>query len=56
MIFVMFLQVSEELTEGTASDVQMMSGSFNTFMSQIACDGGWSSTAPHTTRSATTTG
>ena len=43
-------------TEGTASDVQMMSGSFNTFMSQIACNGGWSSTAPHTTRSATTTG
>ena len=42
--------------EGTASDVQMMSGSFNTFMSQIACNGGWSSTAPHTTRSATTTG
>ena len=34
----------------------MMSGSFNTFMSQIACNGGWSSTAPHTTRSATTTG
>ena len=42
--------------EGTSSDVQMMSGSFNTFMSQIACNGGWSSTAPHTTRSATTTG
>jgi len=42
--------------EGTASDVQMMSGSFNTFMPQIACSGGWGSTAPHIARSATTTG
>jgi hypothetical protein len=43
-------------SEGTATDVEMISGSFNTFMSQIACNGGWGSTAPHTTRSATTTG
>ena len=42
--------------EGTASDVAMFSGSFSTFMPQIACNGGWSSTAPHTARSATTTG
>tara|TARA_B100000212_G_C26984923_1_gene368214 strand:+ start:39 stop:230 length:192 start_codon:yes stop_codon:yes gene_type:complete len=34
----------------------MISGSFNTFMSQIACKSGWGSTAPHTTRSAQTTG
>ena len=44
------------VAEGTASDVQMMSGSFNTFMPQIACTGGWSSTAPQIARSATTTG
>ena len=44
------------VAEGTASDVQMMSGSFNTFMPQIACSGGWGSTAPHIARSATTTG
>ena len=44
------------VAEGTASDVQMMSGSFNTFMPQIACTGGWSSTAPQIERSATTTG
>ena len=44
------------VAEGTATDVEMISGSFNTFMSQIACNGGWSSTAPHTSRSATTTG
>ena len=44
------------VAEGTASDVQMMSGSFNTFMPQIACSGGWSSTAPQIARSATTTG
>ena len=42
--------------EGTASDVAMFSGSFSTFMPQIACNGGWGSTAPHTARSATTTG
>ena len=44
------------VAEGTASDVQMMSGSFNTFMPQIACSGGWGSTAPQIARSATTTG
>ena len=33
-----------------------MSGSFNTFMPQIACSGGWGSTAPQIARSATTTG
>ena len=44
------------VAEGTASEVQMMSGSFNTFMPQIACTGGWGSTAPHIARSATTTG
>ena len=47
---------SGAVAEGTASDVQMMSGSFNTFMPQIACSGGWGSTAPHIARSATTTG
>ena len=44
------------VAEGTASEVQMMSGSFNTFMPQIACTGGWGSTAPQIERSATTTG
>ena len=44
------------VAEGTASEVQMMSGSFNTFMPQIACSGGWGSTAPQIARSATTTG
>ena len=44
------------VAEGTASNVQMMSGSFNTFMPQIACSGGWGSTAPQIARSATTTG
>ena len=42
--------------EGTASDVQMILRSFNTFMSQIAFKGSWSSAAPLTTRSAKTTG
>ena len=44
------------VAEGTASDVQKMSGSFNTFMPQNACSGGWGSTAPQIARSATTTG
>ncbi len=42
--------------EGTASDVAMFAGSFNTFMPQIACTGGWSSTASNIARSATTSG
>ena len=42
--------------EGTASEVAMFSGSFTTFMPQIACNGGWSSSAPHATRASTTSG
>jgi len=42
--------------EGTASEVEMLAGSFNTFMPQIACTGGWSSTASNIARSATTSG
>ena len=41
--------------EGTASDVQMMSGKFDSFMPQIACSGSWS-TAATSTRSSTTSG
>ena len=44
------------VVEGTASDVEMFSGSFTTFMPQIACNGGWGSTAPHATRASTTSG
>ena len=40
--------------EGTALDIQMMSESFNPFMSQIVYKDGLNSTAPHTTRSAKT--
>ena len=36
--------------EGSAADVQLMDGSFNTFMPQMDCSGGWSSTAPHVQR------
>ena len=42
--------------EGTASDVEMFAGSFNTFMPAIACTGGWSSSASNIARSATTSG
>ena len=44
------------VVEGTASDVEMFAGSFNTFSPAIACNGGWSSTASNTARSATTSG
>tara|TARA_Y100001968_G_scaffold226147_1_gene208930 strand:+ start:628 stop:1545 length:918 start_codon:yes stop_codon:yes gene_type:complete len=41
--------------EGTASDVQMRSGNFDSFMPQIECSGTWS-TAATVTRSSTTAG
>jgi len=41
--------------EGAASEVQMMTGKFDSFMPQIACSGSWS-TAATSTRSSTTTG
>ena len=42
-------------TEGTASDVQMRSGNFNSFMPQISCEGTWT-TAAAIARSSTTAG
>ena len=47
---------SGSVVEGTASDVEMFSGSFNTFMPAIACTGGWNTSASNITRSATTSG
>ena len=41
---------------GTIGEEEMISGSFNTFMPQIACTGGRSPTASNIERSATTTG
>ena len=41
--------------EGTASDVQMRTGNFDSFMPAIACNGTWT-TAAAITRSSTTTG
>ena len=42
--------------EGAIGDEEMITGSFNTFMPQIECTGGWSSTATNMGRSSTTTG